>query len=1410
MTPSVSKNNGLAPLSRALEDSLVLTPAEHGATLIRQKWGADLDPVTTQLVTLDYDYHGHPAINGVHQGQIRFQQSLVQALLSDYQAVADDQFGETAFGLYTPPAIGPQIKLVAKVDEFAYQGSGNHRDYEGIYRRTDPQTYGPSTQLAITPAAYKDWVWHLGYKELYQDYLARTLPSDTTIMGSAPYALRTSMKTSFVMVAFLQKLESSLTLAGLQLALSAAGLAENEVEFSAINKTQFEQRTQPAGHVDVSLLVIYRYTARDLWVFRHRVSGLMLLYVPGNSSPVHQFADITALRTWIVEQGKAKEKRLALAEHFNQDDRNDGTFHAGVLTALEAMGEYPRQHHLSRESGFFNNDGYWNPDDYILLDTFPNAVDPFAEWVKVFKQTSLATAREAIRDDADVNRANLAAAVTPVVDWINRWGALAIFFPGGEGLLGLAGLIQAAQGVSEIVDAENRDQVNEGVTRTVFGALNALPLLIKGGIGLSGRALERSPESSAVLSDNVVVEPETSPEPEVVSSLPEVQAPEVFTPPGTQNVPVSQWTRPQLMRGFGRAVEGVSDETLEVIRQVSGVTDDQLRLQLTTGARPQGLLADTLLRFKTAERVQAYIVQLGSAESSLGDMHMLRWLATDKDWPAGVGLKLMDGDQVIWATGVAEEAADVLTIQKKNNPFFRSVARRLSEQNTRNLLGGLLEPKAPYPAINVRARLLRLKAQGIVHDQRVSVFALYYQKITEPQSELQQLLAHEYPSLPLSVRDQMLFDQHISPDSTLTLGQVKALFQRMESQVQAYEGELRLARAYEGSYLETVRNADSHTLLLHSAQRMPGWNPRLSITVREGSPIGAVLDRVGAPSLAQQRTIIQDADRFLCLDSMPSPGYTTDDFADAIAHSLSDTELSQMGVRADDLDHFKFKLRLNLMGRRDFETVLRRQQLRTPFFEPEEGGLRGGSGSVPTAALSADRMLVDSYIPGFTDQQVNEFMGCFDWPGEAQAELQRINESQADLESCFEHWTSEDILEDDYYSTLNDSEASIDEEHKQAWIDSELISRKDIIEKLRLLYTWRGPDALKVYRDGRMIGFKFPSDFPPDDRFLRLDRPRLPGAPFVPRYVEFNSVVALSEPMALPKSRLDEYLGCFPRLETLEIQGLTDTSIPADVAKMSRLKHLKLTDGALQMVPGNNQLIGQLAALESLDLSGNPLGVPPSIATLGKLRNIRLDRTGLTAMPVALLERSTLESVGLADNLITTIPRVVDLRWGLDLSGNPLSDLNSLQRLLAFRQETGVELWISTNAPPLNQPVDWLRGLSEPDAAARTALWQKVAAQEQAADAHITGYLSRFAKLSATVDYQAGYEGLRERLWLLLKRVAYSDESLRIRMRGINRDLAQVDNPRLLLESLEQGILNYDALRQGRPMFQLPKRARLK
>ena len=587
----------LALADLTLGNVLPMTPMQYAAQLIGNRWGKEAPAAI--LVDLNYDFYGYPADGDIHQGRARTCQSLTQVLLQNYQTVGAGRFGESAFGLYTPPVVGPQVRIV-EIDEAPNPGGG-YRDYEGIYRHSTPQVYGPATQLAMQPAAFKEWVWTLDFKAQYAAYVAQAWPADQALLAADAYPLRTSVKLAFVMAACLQRQENSLSAAGLTLAMRAAAL-DGQQTWAQLTLAQLQAHTLVPASLEAARLVIYRYTSVDIWRFRDRATGRMLLYVPGNASPFHEFADHHALCEWVAGIARDEARKQALAAHFNEDDREDGTFHAGVLTALAAMATYPQQYLLKKGHGFFNNDGYWPPESYISAEVAPLTEDPFAQWVLVMKRAAQASI-ETIRTDAQVNRDNLSAVVEPVVQWVNRFGPLALFVPGGEGLLALAGLIDAGYGLDEAVDGKTTDARSAGVGRTLFGLLNALPLIHAAGV-LKGA------ENAAAASAPVVSGDATLAAERVVSDA----------AASVNGAPISSG----LLRVLMPESALFSDAALRSIDQVCGLDADMLTL-MQSGHPPPPILTDTVSRFRIDLDLQQAIDRLPADSAAAAQAQRARF-----------------------------------------------------------------------------------------------------------------------------------------------------------------------------------------------------------------------------------------------------------------------------------------------------------------------------------------------------------------------------------------------------------------------------------------------------------------------------------------------------------------------------------------------------------------------------------------------------------------------------------------------------------------------------------------------------------------------------------------------------------------------------------------------------------------
>jgi len=130
------------------------------------------------------------------------------------------------------------------------------------------------------------------------------------------------------------------------------------------------------------------------------------------------------------------------------------------------------------------------------------------------------------------------------------------------------------------------------------------------------------------------------------------------------------------------------------------------------------------------------------------------------------------------------------------------------------------------------------------------------------------------------------------------------------------------------------------------------------------------------------------------------------------------------------------------------------------------------------------------------------------------------------------------------------------------------------------------------------------------------------------------------------------------RIDTLRLDNLQLSILPAKIASLANLKWLDLSSNQLATLPVQ---IGTLTSLTFLLLDENTLtGLPSEIENLKDLTVLDLRSNQLLAIPVAITRLTNLIFLGLGNNQLTVLPVAIRQLTNLailGLGGNQLSDL---------------------------------------------------------------------------------------------------------------------------------------------------------
>ncbi|WP_424087686.1 dermonecrotic toxin domain-containing protein [Pseudomonas sp.] len=508
-----------------LKDRFAKMKAQETDPDKKQKW--DIDPDNTYLVTYDYnsqDKEPYPA-------KITEKISLTQALIKNAQDTPQGSGYSVAFFNG-----GPNVKVQDQLEthkpgifDFSSRFDPHNpranitHSYQGIYSESPgspASLYNATNQSALAPDDFKKLIWKADFQKPYESFLDEFWNSHQE--KYAPLA-----KAAFIKSAMGQHQEGSLSAAGRTLVMRAAGLPGNQDSWPDIKFEDIQKNSAKDPNIDVGLLNIGQYSSTDLVYITdksvkldahgNKIPPLTLLYIPGNSSPIHSFNSPAEMKTWIAKQMADPAKQTAMASHFQLKDKPNGWERAGIDETLAGLGAWPAWRETPGLYGSKAFSGKWDPQDFITTEPYDR---PFDEVSKRQKDRSYADAAIKITSDRDVTKTHILEGLEKTAKAAMFLTPLSLVVPEVAAALDLFYLADALTTAGIGVDDALRGK-DKGTDRIVFGLFNAATVVVPHAIsklrgrgrfkpGESPRPAPRTEEPVPLEKDNAPIRTKTS------------------------------------------------------------------------------------------------------------------------------------------------------------------------------------------------------------------------------------------------------------------------------------------------------------------------------------------------------------------------------------------------------------------------------------------------------------------------------------------------------------------------------------------------------------------------------------------------------------------------------------------------------------------------------------------------------------------------------------------------------------------------------------------------------------------------------------------------------------------------------------------------------------------------------------
>ncbi len=528
----------------------------------------------------------------------------------------------------------------------------------------------------------------------------------------------------------------------------------------------------------------------------------------------------------------------------------------------------------------------------------------------------------------------------------------------------------------------------------------------------------------------------------------------------------------------------------------------------------------------------------------------------------------------------------------------------------------------------------------------------------------------------------------------------------MANRIRAPLHDVRVSRAVEGLYLQSVRSRDSDNLILALLGQLPGWPQGLVIELFDGSLSGASLAPAAAATGSRRVQIVRlESGYQLYRQVGEHTGEFYPDLFSALNNALSASEQAALGMplrsRLGELLH---------LHRGKVGQWLQPKSRQRPWFNPPQrladgriGYPLSGRGLFGGRRAAQVRDIRQLY-PGLSDTDADAFVDALQRSGvDVAARIKDYQREYQLLDGTLRAW-SQSVAADEAGQALRRS-------RQQAAL---LIRR-----------AWRKLSP-KRWSNHSVIGYS-----------LSLEGLYTGDLPGWPAEVNFDHVVDLQlHNMGLGDASA-AFLLPFKRLRELNLGNNALTRLPDALSAMPALARLLAPGNHIELDQQAARQLAGLSQLRILNLNDNPVGPLLDLERLSRLEEVQLRNTGLQAWPHGLLNRYHGYRLDLRNNQIDSLPQaVLDapgwINRGLALHDNPLSQA-TFEQLEQYQQRTGIRLASrrSHQSPVSKARRLWLQAAPAGDSAQALTTWQALADEPQA-----TGLFQLLADLSATAEFQ--------------------------------------------------------------------------